>query len=332
MATLSVIHPSLIDINSRLDPDGKIAKIIEVAAPVSQIFEDMIWKEGNLASGEKTTIRTGYSTPTWRKLYGGVQPTKSTTAQVTDTCGMLEDYSEIDVALADLQNNAAEFRASEDVAKVQSLMNEFTSTLFYGDEDLASEEFTGFAPRFNDQSAANGDNILTDAATPDSTDNSSIWLIGWGLNTVHGIVPKGSVAGWKISDKGQVTAENIDGNNGRAEIYRTHYRWDCGLCIKDWRYVVRINYDLENIVASGATGPVLSDLMGKALRRIPSLSMCRPVFYASRATLDALDLQSSNKGTLAFTNIEDAQGKLITRFRGVPVKRVDALLNTESGV
>ena len=245
---------------------------------------------------------------------------------------MLEAYAEVDKALADLNNNAAAFRLSEDRAFIEGMNQEFASTLIYGNEGTEPEAFTGFAPRYNDQSAANGDNIITDAATPDNADNSSIWLVVWGPNTVHGIYPKGSRGGLIITDKGQVTAENIDGSSGRAEIYRTHYRWDCGLTVRDWRYVVRINFDQENVIAAGTSGPVLSQLMSKALRRIPNLNMGRPVFYASRATLELMDLQAMDKANMAFSTIEDAQGKFVTRFRGIPVKQCDAILNTESGI
>lgn len=332
MAALSAIHPTLLDVTKRLDPDGKIATIAELLSQTNPILEDMVWLEGNLQTGHRTTVRTGLPTPTWRKLYGGVQPTKSTTAQVTDSCGMLEAYAEVDKALADLNGNSAAFRLSEDRAHIEGMNQEFASTLIYGNEGSEPEAFTGFAPRFNDQSAANGDNIITDAATPDSTDNSSIWLVVWGPNTVHGIYPKGSTAGLQMEDKGQVTAENIDGSSGRAEIYRTHYRWDCGLTVRDWRYVVRINFDLENVIAAGTSGPVLSQLMSKALRRIPNLNMGRPVFYASRSTLELMDLQAMEKANMAFTTIEDAQGKFVTRFRGIPVKQCDAILNTEAGI
>lgn len=332
MTTLSAIHPTLLDVTKRLNPDGSIATIAEMLAQTNPILDDMVWVEGNLPTGHRTTVRTGLPTPTWRKLYGGVQPTKSTTAQVTDSCGMLEAYAEVDKALADLNGNTAAFRLSEDAAHVEGMNQEFSSTLFYGNEGSEPEAFTGFGPRFNDQSAANGDNIITDAATPDGADNSSIWLIVWGRNTCHGIYPKGSTAGLQITDKGQVTIENVDGNGGRMEGYRTHYRWDCGLSVRDWRYVVRMNFDLENTIAAGTTGPVLAQLMAKALRRIPNINMGRPVFYASRATLELMDLQAMEKTNMAFTTIEDAQGKMVTRFRGIPVKQCDAILNTESGI
>lgn len=332
MATLSAAHPTLLDVTKRLDPDGKIATIAELLTQTNGILEDMVWIEGNLPTGHRTTIRSGLPAPTWRKLYGGVQPTKGRTVQVTDACGMLEAYAEVDKALADLNGNTAAFRLSEDRAHIEGMNQEFAQTLFYGNESSEPEAFTGFAPRFNDQAAENGGNILTSAATPDATDNTSIWLVVWGPNTVHGIYPKGSKAGLQMEDKGQVTIENIDGNGGRMEAYRSHYRWDCGISVRDWRYVVRINYDLEDIVASGATGPVLDSLMRKAMRRIPSLGMGRPAFYANRDSLDAIDDQAANKGTLAFKTVEDAQGKLVQTFLGVPIRRCDAILSTEAGI
>jgi hypothetical protein len=209
---------------------------------------------------------------------------------------------------------------------------ELASTLWYGNESTEPEAFTGFGPRFNDQSALNGENILTDAATPDGTDNSSLWLIVWGPNTVHGIYPKGSQAGLQMTDKGQVTVENVDGANGRAEMYRTHYRWDCGLSVRDWRYVVRINFDYENLVKDAASGPDLTDLMVQALELVPSLSMGRPAFYMNRSVRSWLRRQMINKtknSTLAF---DLHAGKRVLTFDGVPCRRSDQILLTEAGI
>lgn len=332
MATLSAIHPTLLDLKNRLDPDNKVANIIEMLAQTNEIIEDMVWVEGNLPTGHRTTVRTGLPTPTWRKLYGGVQPTKSTTAQITDSCGMLEAYAEVDKALADLNGNSAAFRLSEDRAHIEGMNQEFASTLWYGNEGTEPEAFTGFAPRFNDQAALNGENIITSAATPDGTDNTSMYLIVWGENTVHGIYPKGSTAGLQMTDKGQVTVESIDGAGGRMEAYRSHYRWDCGLSVRDWRYVVRINFDFEDLVKDAASGPDLTDLMVQALEIVPSLSMGRPAFYMNRSVRSWLRRQMINKtknSTLAF---DTHAGKRVLTFDGVPCRRSDALLLTESGI
>lgn len=336
MTTLAVTHPTLLDLTKRLDPNGKIDVIAEILNQTNEVLDDMVWKEGNLPTGHRGTIRSGLPVPTWRKLYGGVQPTKSRTVQVTDACGMLEAYAEVDKALADLAGNTEAFRLSEDRAHIEGISQEFASSLFYANEATAPEEITGFAPRFNDQSAENGGNILTSAATPDSTDNSSIWLVVWGDN-VHGIYPKGSKVGLQMEDKGQVTIENIDGSGGRMEAYRTHYRWDCGLHVKDWRYVVRVNIDAENLLSNPTSGPDLIDLLSQAIELIPNINAGRPVFYANRTVRGFIRRQIMNKtvnSTLSIEQLTRANGALVRvpMFDGIPIRRCDAITNAESGI
>ena len=331
MATLSVNNPTLLDLARVTDPDGSIAQIVEILNMTNEVLDDMTWQEGNLLTGHRSSIRAGLPAPTWRKLYGGVQPNKARSVQVTDSCGMLEAYAEVDKKLADLNGNSAAWRAQEESAFVEGFGQKAARYMIYGNEATEPESFTGLAPRFNDQSALNGENILTSGATPDNNDNTSIWLVVWGPNKVFGIYPKGSQAGLQIVDKGQVTIENIDGAGGRMEAYRTHFKWDIGMCVADWRYVVRINYDLEDVTESGTTGPVLANLMAKAMRRVPNL-VGRPAFYMNRDSWDAFDLQANAKATLAYRTIEDAQGKVTTTFRGVPIRRVDQITSSEAGI
>ena len=331
MAVLPTTHPTLLDVTRRLDPNGKIDAVAEILNQTNPILEDMVWIEGNLPTGHRTTVRTGLPTPTWRKLYGGVQPTKSTTIQITDSTGMLEAYAEVDKALADLNGNTASFRLSEDRAHIEGMNQEMVQTLFYGNEGTEPEAFTGFAPRFNSRTAANAGNLIQNAGI-EGNDNASIWLIVWGPNTVHGIYPKGSKAGLSVDDKGQVTIENVDGNGGRMEAYRTHYRWDAGLTVRDWRYIVRIQYDQEDLTKDAATGPDLADLMVDAIERIPSLSMGRPVFYMNRRAKSFLRRQLASSTKNSTLTREEVGGKKVEVFDGIPVRTTDALTNTEAAV
>lgn len=330
MATLSVANPTLLDWTKSRDRNGKTDKVAELLTQQNDILVDGTFVQASDGMSHRTTVRTGLPPTTWRKLYGGVVPGKSTRAQVTATLGMLQAYGEVDADLANLEDDRAAFRLSEEIPQIESMNQEMAQTTFYGNEASAPEEFTGLGAHYNDQSAANGENILTSAATPDATDNTSIWLVGWSPQTVFYLFPKGSSGGLDIDDKGQVTKDL--GTDGLFEVYRTHYKWNLGFCVRDWRYVVRINYDLEDVVPSGATGPVLNRLMAQAMRRIPSPSMVRLAFYANRDSLDAMDSQAMEKSNNAFRTIEDAQGKMITHFRGVPVRRCDAILSTESGI
>lgn len=337
MATLVATHPTLLDVTKRLDPNGKIDMIAELLAQTNEIIDDMVWIEGNLPTGHRSTIRTGLPAPTWRKLYGGVQPTKSTTAQVTDSIGMLEAYAEVDKALADLNGNTAAFRMSEDRAHIEGISQEFAQTLFTGNEANEPEAFTGFVPRFDSTSASNAENLINGGAANGQTDCCSIWLVVWGPNTVHGIYPKGSVGGLKMTDKGQVTVENATDysggavGGGRYEAYRTHYRWDCGLTVRDWRYVSRIHsVDISTLTKNAGSGADLIDLMAQALEIIPSLQMGKACFYVNRTVKSFLRRQIVSKVASSTLTMDQVAGKQVLTFDGIPVRRCDALTSTET--
>ena len=332
MATLSVTNPTLLDVIKATDPDGSVSAVAEILNETNEILDDMTMIEGNLATGHRTTIRTGIPMPTWRMLYGGVQPTKSTRAQITDSCGMLEAYGEVDVEAADLNGNTAAFRLDEDRAHIEGMTQTAANTLFQGDESLNAERFTGFNVRFNDLSAPNADNIIDAQGT--GNDNASLWLIGWGTNTVHGIYPKGSKAGLSMDDKGQVTLQDVDGAGGRMEAYMTHYKWKLGLTVRDWRYVVRIcNIDRSALTPDASTGANLPILMFQAEQLIPNMAGARFAWYADRGIATTI-MQQAALGTKSSTlTWADVGGrKTLMTPTGLPLRRTDALAVDEARV
>jgi hypothetical protein len=326
MAVKSTTALTLADWGKRVDPQGKIDKITELLSQTNAVLQDMPFVEGNLPTGHRTTVRSGLPNATWRLLNYGVQPSKSTTVQITDACGMLEAYSEVDKSLADLNGNTGEFRLSEDRAFLEAMNQSMATTLFYGDTSVNPQQFMGLSSRYSSLSAGNAQNIIDAGGT--GTDNASIWLVVWGENTVHGIFPKGQKAGLSHEDKGQQTL--FDANGGKYEGYRSHYKWDNGLCLRDWRYVVRIaNIDISDL---DATTPVdIVKLMIKALHRIPNRGMGKPVFYMNRTLNEYLDIQSLSKASLALS-VKETEGEFWTTFRNVPIRETDALLETEARV
>ena len=332
MSALGVTNTTLLDVTRRLDPNGNIDTIAELLNQTNEILDDMSFIEGNLPTGHRGTIRTGLPTATWRKLYGGVQPSKSTTVQVTDSCGMLEAYAEVDAALANLNGNTAQFRVSEDRAFLESMNQQFALKLFYGNDVSTPEEFMGLAPRYNSSTANNAENIISVASAGGGDTAKSMWLVCWGPNTVHGIYPKGSKGGLSMTDKGQVTIENADGSNGRMEAYRTHYKWDVGLHVKDWRYLVRIQYDEGELTKNAASGADLIDLMAQAIEILPSTTLGRPVFYCNRTARSFLRRQIANKVAQSTLTMDMVGGKHVIGFDGIPVRRCDALATTETRI
>jgi hypothetical protein len=87
----------------------------------NEVMKDMIWQEGNLPLGHKTTVRTGLPQGVWRAANQGVPSSKTLTAQFQDSIGELVDYSIVDKSIAELNGNVAKFRYSEDMGHVEGL-------------------------------------------------------------------------------------------------------------------------------------------------------------------------------------------------------------------
>lgn len=338
MATLATTSLTLADWAKRTDPDGRIPIVAELLSQSNEILEDCVFKEGNLPTGDRVVIRTGLPTVYWRALNQGIPNSKSTTAQVDEACGILEARSEVDKDLAMLNGNTAQFRLSEDTAFLEAMNQTQATTLFYGNPATDPKQFLGLAARYSSLSASNAQNILS--AGGSGSDNTSIYLVVWGDNTVYCPFPKGSKAGLIHEDLGEQTVYNSDGT--RLQAYATRYQWKNGLVVKDWRYVVRIaNIDVSDLVgqtgtqASTAATAVIK-LMARALYRIPNMAMGRAAFYMNRTVHSGLTVAAMDKSQYVL-KINEGLSQFGTpyswlSFLGVPLRRVDAILNTESVV
>lgn len=328
MAVLTSKYATLADLMSRLDGEGKIAPIAEILNQELPILKDLGFVECNKTDGYLHTIRTGLPTPTWRKLYGGVQPSKSTTAQVTDTCGNLEAYAEVDKDLADINGNTAQWRISEDRPFIEAMGQEMAKTMFYGDTAKTPERFMGIAARYNRLSSgtkppASSRNVVSCSGTGNNL--TSIYFISHAV--FHGIYPKGSKVGLSKTDKGQVTVTKEDGS--MYEAYRTHYKWVAGTMLDDWRGCARVC----NIALSGTatTGDALIKAMIEAKNKIEAKYLSRLKIYVPRDIKTVLELAALEKSASCLS-ITQAAGQFQTSFFGIPIEVCDAISTAEDEV
>ncbi len=336
MAAVGSSVLTLLDFAKGLDPNGSIATVIELLSITNEILIDMPWAEGNLPTGNRTTVRTGLPTVAWRLLNQGVTPSKSTKAQIDEACGKLEAWSEVDCALAKLNGDIGAFRLSEAKAFIEAMNQEFASVLFYGNSGVNPEKFTGLSPRYGTLSTVAGtlgkQNIIDGGGT--GAVNASVWLVVWGDTTIHGIYPKGSIAGLQHNDRGEQTVQTSTGiGTGRLLAYQEQFVWDCGIALKDWRYVVRLcNIDTTNLVAE-VTPTDLQNKMIRMISRIPTLASGKACFYMNRTLFEMLDIQRrEDVRTGGQLRYEVVDGRNEPQFRGIPIRRSDSLLNTEARV
>jgi hypothetical protein len=340
---------TLLDWARRQGADGNIDEIGELLSQCNEIFKEMPWREGNLPTGHKGTVRTGLPQGTWRAFNQGISGTKSLTAQIQAGAGQLAALSQIDKGIADLNGDVDGVRVSEDNAHLEGMSQQAATTFFYGNSLTSPTQFTGLSPIFNTATLANAQNaknVLSGGGT--SSNNLSIWLAGWGDRTGFAFFPKGSKAGLQFEGKGDVLFA-FDSNNLPYRAYTSWFEWQMGLFVEDWRYFVRIaNIDTTSAGLAGANPADLFALMSKSVMRLPTLTKRAsgitetdapdepapgiiPAFYVNRTGREYMDIQAIRDKNVLL-GFKDYAGEPVTEFRQIPIRVNDALLNTEAQV
>lgn len=331
-------YPTLSELTKQLEPDGTLADVASILDETNPILEDMPFYEANETTSHTHTVDASIPEGTWRRLNYGIRPKKGTTAQVSDTIGLLEQRSEVDVVLARMSRDVAQYRLNEDRRVIEGLNQQLADMLFFGDPAVTPEGYLGLQPRYDNLGQPAGkpagnthgmDHVLSaGGSTADS--QSSIYLVGWGENSVFGIFPKGSTAGLENQDLGEIDCRDADGGVFRG--LATHYRIQQGLAVKDWRYIVRIaNVEVGALLDESAINSLV-DTMIDAQMAIPNLGMCRPVFYMNRQ-VKARMLKAMYRKSNMSLGLDDLYGKKKQlNIGGIAIKECDALLTSEAVV
>jgi hypothetical protein len=279
---------TLQDLARRTDPDGNAADIAELLSQANEIYDDMVWKEGNLDTGHMFTYRNGIPAGQFRLLNQGTPMSKSTTAQGRINCAELTALSVIDERILEKSANPAKARYEEDNAFIEGMSQTMANTSIYGNSAAVLQEFTGFTPYFNSLEtsvSANAANVFNGGGV--ASNNASIWLIGWSPRSAYMVYPKGSKSGLEVRPLNSTeVAYDEAGNLYPAKL--TYFTQMAGLCIEDWRWVNRLcNLD---VTVAGLGGPnpydIFANGMSKMLLRMPKMGRSgdsrqeRPAGYA----------------------------------------------------
>ncbi len=330
MATINAGNLTLLDHAKRMDPKGGIAPIVELLTTRNTILPDAVFKEGNLPTGHRVVSRTALPSLGWRRLNEGITAGKSRTDQIDEACGILAGKSVVDRDVARLNGNEMAFRFSEDRAFLQAFNKEMETGLFYHSTASNPERFNGLTGRLTSTSGTYGAQIIKADATAAGSDQTSMWIVGWGDETVYCMYPKGSPAGLESTDLGLIEQEDAAGSGSKFLAYATYWQWKIGLCVQDARYLVRIaNVDTSAISATGST---LIQALVRGVNQMQDLTSCRPVIYCNRTVGTYLQLQAMDTTKNSTLTIQNVGGVPVTTFMGIPVKQTDALVNTEAVV
>lgn len=340
MATLVQNHLGLIDLFKRQDKKGNVIDVLQILNQAQEVTKDIPWMECNQGVGHLHAIQSGLGSVSWGALYEGIAQSKSDVQQVTDTTGFVEAACSVDVRLLDLAGgNRGAVRISESKPKIEKMGQECATALFYHDPANNIRYPKGLGARYGSLATSGAGNQIVDGGGTGS-DNTSIWMVTWGENSVFGLYPEGTSAGLKQEDKGQQRVLDPAGNAYYVE--EEEFRWHMGFGVKDYRMVSRIaNVDISDIAAGTVD---LYGLMRKAYYKLHSrrigkidnqVSPGRTVIYCNTDVLEALDGLATNSGSSDnYTRLRpmEIEGEEVDTYRKIPIRETDALVNTEARV
>ena len=336
MALLSANQLTLLDVAKRLKPDGSVeTEVAELLSQTNAIVKDGVFVEANEKTAHRVTIRTGLPTVYYRSLNQGTPPSKSTTVQVKEGISLLEARATVDMKELSISGDPAALMMSESEPFLEAMNQRQAADTFYGNPAVDQRQYLGLAARYSVKSATNGQNIIDAGGV--STNNTSIWLVGWGPQTVFYTYPPGTMAGLQQRALGEQRVLDVSGNAYQA--MEVLYQWDNGLVVKDWRYATRIaNINVANLTSETGAADLMK-LMSRAIDRIPQMGKCNPAFYGNRTVMSMLKVQALNKSQNAIA-VQPAlsqlgavvPGQFEYQFLGIPLRLVDQILSTEAQV
>jgi len=337
-------YTTLSDMKASLDPNGMPARIINTLALDNTILDDMPWVEANGITSHLTTQFGTIPAVGTRMINQGAAFNKAQTRQVTDVFALFEDNNFVDKELMAI--NGPIYRMNQDVAKIEGFRQAAATAFVYASVASDATKFNGLTSRYHTMTGAQKGNIQYQTvncytgSTPTSGSLTSMWLLAWGESNVHGVYPKGSVAGIEVLDRGMITIPDSQTPSCLLHGYVTNIAWRPGLAVPNYRSVVRLcNIDttsnaggIQTFETASDTSPDIVRWMVQSEVRLPQDIGGKKIWYCNDVVYGFLAANLNNKKNVYITRKELMDAQPILYVNGIPVHRVDAILNNESTV
>lgn len=337
MAALGTKLVTLADVAK--SKDKKIGSVAEVLVLENPMLNDIPYMEMNEGTIHKESIRSALPTVYYRKANQAIPASKTTIEERTFTASHFESKSQMDAAVAKRggMDRVAFNRWNQAQGHIQAMANEHASLTIYGSPLDSTLKSAGLMDIYSTLSASEETSKQVISAGAVGSDNTSILLVHWGVQSVFGVYPAGTQAGLKRTDRSpgdnlvQIAGLDSAGNAGFFWGYEEQFEIDHGLVVKDYRQAGRIaNIDVSDAAAGSVD---LIDLMISLSYKIHNPSNGNGVWYVNRTIEAALHkLAISAVGAGGGLTFDNYQGQKLMMFLGRPIRRSDALLNSEAVV
>ena len=339
MAALGVKLVTLADVAK--SKNKVIGAVAEVLVQENPMLNDIPYMEMNQGTIHEEDIRSALPAIYYRKANQAIPASKSTIESRTFTASHFESKSQMDTKVASRggMDRIAYNRWNQAMGHLQAHALEHASLLIYGSPESSNRKSAGLADIYSTLATTeeSSNQIIDGGGT--TGDNTSIWLINWGERSIFGVYPAGTQAGLKRTDRSagnkevQISALDSAGDAGTFWGFEEQFEIDHGLVVKDYRQASRLCNVDPALLKSGVGAADLIDLMISAYYKIHNPSNGTGVWYVNRTIEAFLHKQAlTSVGAGAGLNYMNYQGSPVLMFLGKPVRRSDALLNTEDRI
>ena len=321
--------------------NGATLNMGEGLTETNEMFQDAIILPANDVLSHEDMRAASLPTPQVVKVGDGWSASVAMWDKYKDDISILKDRGQWPEDVLKLAGDMAKKRNQCEKLHMEGFGQGAQNLLLYGTNGVnpetlggvavtaAPEKFTGLASRYYTPDASdpwsptNGDYGVLDLEGT-GADTTSVWLIQWGENGTTLRTPMNDPnMGIYREDMGRqlVTAEN---SKSRWD-YITEFGFKFGPSIKDIRSIVRIR-NIESDVASLSTNLVKKIVEAREYFNGPA-----PFVYTNRRIRTHLRLLAMDKNNVQYSS-ENPYKIPLMMIDDMPVRRCDAILNTETAV
>ena len=312
-------------------PDGnQLANFGKVLTERNDMLADLPIYPSNAPLSYTGARESSLPTPQIIKIGNGWDASKCEWDNYTETISMFKDRIDINRDELRVQVDPTAKRILIRDRHIEGFGQGVANHIIYGTSVADPEKFDGLGVRYNTPDATNeiaptnGDYAVYDMGGT-GTDTCSIWLMQWGPDKVGGLHPQNDPhMGIRVEDVGLVYDDGDDSKPAR--FYRTELEWDLGIKIDDYRAVARIR-NIESAVAN-----IDSNLWRKLVEAKNNFKGSETVWiYVNGKIFTHLDLMTADKTNVHYSD-KNPYGTPMMMFRDSPIRRCDALTETETAV
>lgn len=328
---------TLADFRKQLTPTGGVARVAKILEQSNELNRYLPMVEANGGFFHTETIEAGLPEVYYISINQGAPPSKAVTAQTTEGLSILTGRAVVHKELVIDPKKRLAMRAYQADRTMASMGQRDARTTIYGNPKVDSKEYAGLAIRYSTFGEANAQNIINAGG---STDLCSMYLVGLHPETIFGLYPMGQSQSMGIERTNHELIQIQDPNAALGtymDVYAESFAQRKGLCVKNWRYGVRIanidSGDLLDTTGTQATSAATNilRLMARAVEKPPKEggTAVKFVWLGNRTLMTGLKLLAMEKQSNVLA-VEEAEGTFKYSAFGYPLLQMDSMLNTEA--